>query len=82
MLLQDKECVEDSVSFEELTHSFGYDEIENIMRLAHCQTYASCQGTEFQDSLTLHELSHPRFTKRHLSVGLSRAKATELVCCA
>ena len=55
-----KECGENVVTFEELTHSFTYDEVKDIMRLSHCQTYASCQGTEFVDSLTLHELSHPR----------------------
>ena len=76
-----KSCADNIVTFEEVEHTFTYEEIKDVMRLSHCQTFASAQGTEFEGSLTLHELSHPRFTKRHLFVGLSRARAAELVCC-
>ena len=39
-----------------------------MMRLSVAQTYASCQGTEFSEACTLHELDHPRFTWKHLFV--------------
>ena len=73
---------EDLITFEEIPGEFTEAEVVSDLRLSNCQTYASCQGTEFNDSLTLHELSHPRFTARHLYVGLSRAKAADMVCCA
>ena len=44
------------------------------MRLSYAQTYASCQGTDFSGSLCLHDCSSKFLTRRHLFVGLSRAK--------
>ena len=76
-----KAC-EEEVTFEELPHSFSYDEVKEMFRLSHAQTYASCQGTEFTEACTLHELDHPRFSWRHLFVGISRCRAAELVSCA
>jgi hypothetical protein len=38
------------------------------------QTYASCKGTEFSGSLRLWDCTHKFFTRRHLFVGLSRAR--------
>ena len=43
------------------------------LRLAHAQTYASCQGTEFPGSLALWDCDSKHFTMRHLFVALSRA---------
>ena len=73
---------EEEVTFEELPCAFSYEEVREMFRLSHAQTYASCQGTEFQEACTLHELNHPRFTWRHLFVGISRCRAAELVSCA
>ena len=47
----------------------------SLLRLAFAQTYASCQGTEFSGSLCLHDTDNPHFSRRHLFVALSRAKA-------
>ena len=41
--------------------------------LSFAQTYASCQGTDFEGKLRLHDTTHKFFTRRHLFVGLSRA---------
>ena len=76
-----KAC-EEEVTFEELPCSFSYDEVKEMMGLSHAQTHASCQGTEFTEACTLHELDHPRFTWRHLFVGMSRCRVAELVSCA
>ena len=50
------------------------------LRLAHAQTYASCQGTEFSHSLALWDCDSRHFTRRHLFVALSRAKNAEDIC--
>ena len=43
------------------------------------QTYANCQGTDFEGTLWLHDTTHKFFTRRHLFVGLSRAKESGAV---
>ncbi len=53
-----------------LTH----DQAKKWLRLAYAQTYASCQGSEFNGPLRLHDCSHKFFSRKHLFVGLSRAK--------
>ena len=53
-------------------------EAGKLLRLAHAQTYASCQGDEF-DSVRLWDTEHPKFTWRHLYVGLSRGRCAEMV---
>jgi hypothetical protein len=50
------------------------------MRLPWAQTLASCQGTEFQSTLAIHDTDNPHFTRRHLFVALSRAKEACNVC--
>ena len=45
-----EECKDDVVKFEELPHSFSYDEVKEMMRLSAAQTFASCQGTEFNSA--------------------------------
>ena len=56
-----------------------YEEVRDWCRLSHAQTFASCQGTEFTESLTLWETDHPKFTWRHLFVGLSRGRDAKKV---
>jgi hypothetical protein len=53
-----------------LTH----DQAKKWLRLSYAQTYASCQGSEFDGPLRLHDCSHKFFSAKHLFVGLSRAK--------
>ena len=55
--------------------TFTFDQAKQWLRLSFAQTYASCQGTEFDGQLRLHDTSHKHFTRRHLFVGLSRARA-------
>ncbi len=45
-----------------------------FMRLSFARTYASVQGTEFDDTLRLHDVANRHFTMRHLFVALSRAR--------
>ena len=54
-------------------------QVKMWLRLSYAQTYASCQGSEFNGSLRLHCTDSPRFTRKHLFVGLSRAKEASLV---
>ena len=63
----------------EAERDYSKQQLIDSFRLSHAQTFASCQGTEFDDSLCLHETSHPMFTARHLYVGLSRARSAGLV---
>ena len=65
---------DDKVYLDGNSHGFTLDQVKSWLRLSYAQTYASCQGTEYNDSLCLHDSSHQFFTKRHLFVGLSRAK--------
>ena len=51
-----------------------FEQAKAWLRLSYAQTYASCQGTEFGGSLRLWDCGHKFFTRRHLFVGLSRAK--------
>ena len=56
-----------------------FDQAKAWLRLSHAQTYASCQGTEFADSLCLWDTAHRHFTRKHLFVGLSRARVNAVV---
>ena len=44
------------------------------LRLSFARTYASVQGTEFDEPLRLHDTTNRHFTMRHLFVALSRAR--------
>ena len=55
--------------------SLPADKVADLFVLSYAQTYASCQGTEFDGTLRLHDTTHRFFTRRHLFVGLSRAKS-------
>jgi len=56
-----------------------FDQAKAWLRLSHAQTYASCQGTEFADSLCLWDTAHRHFSRKHLFVGLSRARVNAAV---
>jgi hypothetical protein len=57
-----------------------FQHLASTMRLPWAQTFASCQGTEFEGSLAIHDSDNKHFTRRHLFVALSRAKRAEDVC--
>ena len=56
-----------------------FEQAKVHLRLSYAQTYASCQGTEFADSLCLWDTAHKHFSRRHLFVGLSRARQNAVV---
>ena len=75
-----KEVGGDSVSFQELeSTTFTHEQVRQWFRLSYAQTYASCQGTEFDGPLRLWDTTDVHFTKRHLFVALSRAKQAAFV---
>ena len=52
--------------------------------LAHCRygfacTYCSCQGKTLREHTRLCDVWHPRFSIRHLSMGLSRVVSASLI---
>ena len=59
--------------------SLTHDHFGQWCRLSYARTYASIQGTEFEESLRLHDTGHPRFTRKHLFVALSRGKLKEQI---
>jgi hypothetical protein len=69
------EIGEDSVRLQEVDAELTFDQVKSWLRLSYAQTYASVQGTEFDAQLRLHDVGHRFFTRRHLFVGLSRARS-------
>ncbi len=57
------------------TTTLTIDQVKSWLHLSYAQTYASAQGSEFTAQFRLHHTTHHLFTKRHLFVGLSRARA-------
>ena len=53
--------------------------IVEVSRSAAALTTIQVQGRTLQGTVCLHEWSHPRFSRRHAIVGLSRATSMELV---
>ena len=53
--------------------------IAELFRSAAALTIIQTQGRTLQGSVCVHEWSHPRFTRRHAVVGLSRATSIDLV---
>ena len=49
------------------------------LRLGWSITYHAVQSRTLRDHVRLHDCNHPRFTVRHLAMGLGRAVAPELV---
>lgn len=70
---------DDTVRLVEPNITLTFEQVLSWLRLAYAQTYASVQGTEFDCALRLHDASHCFFTRRHLFVGLSRAKCAATV---
>jgi hypothetical protein len=56
-----------------------FEQAKVHLRLSYAQTYASCQGTEFAESLCLWDCTHKHFSRRHIFVGLSRARQNAAV---
>ena len=54
-------------------------EFFSAMRLCYAVTYASAQGLTIEGLLCLHDTSHVRFDARMLFVGMSRARARNLL---
>lgn len=68
----------DAVTLQELPGlTLTFEQVKSWLRLSYAQTYASVQGTEFTAQLRLHDTKHRFFTRRHLFVGLSRARAAK-----
>jgi hypothetical protein len=68
----------DAVTLQELPGlTLTFEQVKSWLRLSYAQTYASVQGTEFTSQLRLHDTKHRFFTRRHLFVGLSRARAAK-----
>ena len=61
------------VRLDGIASSFTFEQTTLWLRLSYAQTFASCQGTEFTESLCLWDVGHKYFTMRHLFVGMSRA---------
>ena len=62
------------------SREFDIEQVKSFFRLSYARTYASCQGTEFNDeAICLCDTRHPRFTNTHLYVGLSRCKRADLI---
>ena len=53
--------------------------IAELFRSAAALTVVQTQGRTLQGSVCVHEWSHPRFTRRHAVVGLSRGTSIDLV---
>ena len=73
------EDIDETVKLQGLDQPLSMDETKNYLRLAYARTYASTQGTELDGPVCLADVSHPRFSKRHLYVGLSRCREAGLV---
>ena len=62
------------------SREFDIEQVKSFFRLSYARTYASCQGTEFNDeAICLCDTRHPRFTNTHLYVGLSRCRRADLI---
>ena len=66
----------DEASQKELVLS--HDFVTQHLRLCYAITIASCQGSTLRGRIRIYS-AHPRFTKRHLSVTISRATSSALV---
>ena len=68
-----------TMELEGVKAQLSFQQIKDYLRLSHARTYASIQGTELEGPTCLVDTAHPRFTHRHLFVGLSRCKDAKLV---
>ena len=68
------QCIEAGREYD-LTHGF----VQRNCRLAYAMTYASIQGRSCPNSVALWDTQHPKFTRRHLVMALSRSTSSDLV---
>jgi hypothetical protein len=54
--------------------ALSFKEVTAYLRISFARTYASIQGDEVTGSLRLHDTKSKFFTRKHLYVGLSRAR--------
>jgi len=57
----------------------SHEQFGQLCRLSYARTYASIQGTEFQESLRLQDTANINFSRKHLFVALSRGRRNELI---
>ena len=62
-------CVESGTG-----HSLSHQWVAERTRLGYCFTIASAQGRTLEGSVAIHDLTHPKFGRRHLFTCLSRAR--------
>ena len=60
-------------------HSLSHSFVAEKTRLGWCYTIASAQGRTLEGRVAIHDTRHPRFSIRHLTTTLSRARSAEQV---
>ena len=60
-------------------HSLSHSSVAERTRLGWRYTIASAQGRTLEGRVAIHDTRHPRFSIRHLTTTLSRARSAELV---
>ena len=58
-------------------YTVTYEFCRRSLRLAYAMTYASIQARTCQGTVALWDTKHSKFSRRHLVMGLSRAKTTK-----
>jgi hypothetical protein len=69
----------EELTLEGLARPLSFAAVRASLRLSFAQTYASVQGTEYEEGLRLHDCRHKFFTRKHLFVGLSRSRSGALI---
>jgi len=70
---------EQELWLEGVSKPLSFAQVKCSLRLSFAQTYASVQGTQYDEPLRLHDCKHKFFTRKHLFVGMSRSKNGALV---
>ena len=68
------EAIEDEHVLFTTGERLTFQEVARDLRMSFAQTYMSCQGSEFHDSLKLWDCDSKFFTLKHLYVGMSRSR--------
>ena len=58
-------------------HTYSKETVGHTFRLCFARTYQTVQAATFEGTVVLYQVTHPRFTPRHLLVGMSRATDLE-----
>jgi hypothetical protein len=64
---------------EGLPKPLSFAQVRGSLRLSFAQTFASVQGTQYEEKLRLHDCKTKFFTRKMLFVGLSRSRSGALV---